>query len=461
MPEEMSLSVNGQSRVPPGFRFHPTEEELLHYYLRKKVAYEKIDLDVIRDVDLNKLEPWDIQEKCKIGSTPQNDWYFFSHKDKKYPTGTRTNRATAAGFWKATGRDKVIYSNSKRIGMRKTLVFYKGRAPHGQKSDWIMHEYRLDDNLTTSSSSSDPNASNSMGGEAAQEEGWVVCRVFKKKNHHKAIDSPKSSAITIEAKAAHMLNPSNDGALDQILQYMGRSCKQENDFTSPLNINNNGLNNIHTITGTTNTTTNNNHSNNHHSNLRFLRPIEIAINNGLHERFMQLPALESPTLTSLPNDRSQDCGGQACYPPLDEGQVLSDADLGGGTGHLNPVYHSEPGLSDWAALDRLVASHLNGQAETCNHLACFNEPTMAFSSPAGPLPHAEDDDDDDDDDQDDHHLPLPLPLPLPQLRSSTSNFINRSYHNTHDYNSEIDLWNFTRSSSSSSDPLCHVSNASL
>ena len=61
MPENMSISVNGQSQVPPGFRFHPTEEELLQYYLRKKVSYEKIDLDVIRDVDLNKLEPWDIQ----------------------------------------------------------------------------------------------------------------------------------------------------------------------------------------------------------------------------------------------------------------------------------------------------------------------------------------------------------------------------------------------------------------
>jgi hypothetical protein len=57
----MSISVNGQSGVPPGFRFHPTEEELLNYYLRKKVASQEIDLDVIRDVDLNKLEPWDIQ----------------------------------------------------------------------------------------------------------------------------------------------------------------------------------------------------------------------------------------------------------------------------------------------------------------------------------------------------------------------------------------------------------------
>lgn len=166
----MSGAANGQLSVPPGFRFHPTDEELLYYYLRKKVSYEAIDLDVIREVDLNKLEPWDLKEICRIGSGPQNEWYFFSHKDKKYPTGTRTNRATTAGFWKATGRDKAIYlSNSKRIGMRKTLVFYTGRAPHGQKTDWIMHEYRLDDNNAQV--------------EALQEEGWVVCRVFKKKNY--------------------------------------------------------------------------------------------------------------------------------------------------------------------------------------------------------------------------------------------------------------------------------------
>lgn len=78
-----------------------------------------------------------------MGTEDQNEWYFFSHKDKKYPTGTRTNRATTVGFWKATGRDKAIYLKHELIGMRKTLVFYKGRAPNGLKSDWIMHEYRL------------------------------------------------------------------------------------------------------------------------------------------------------------------------------------------------------------------------------------------------------------------------------------------------------------------------------
>lgn len=83
-------------------------------------------------------------EICRIGYEEQTEWYFFSHKDKKYPTGTRTNRATIAGFWKATGRDKAVYEKIRLIGMRKTLVFYKGRAPNGQKTDWIMHEYRLE-----------------------------------------------------------------------------------------------------------------------------------------------------------------------------------------------------------------------------------------------------------------------------------------------------------------------------
>ncbi|KAH6833954.1 NAC domain containing protein 70 [Perilla frutescens var. hirtella] len=135
----------GGGGVPPGFRFHPTDEELLHFYLKKKVSFQKFDMEVIREVDLNKIEPWELQERCKIGSTPQNEWYFFSHKDRKYPTGSRTNRATSAGFWKATGRDKCIRNSFNKIGMRKTLVFYRGRAPHGHKSDWIMHEYRLED----------------------------------------------------------------------------------------------------------------------------------------------------------------------------------------------------------------------------------------------------------------------------------------------------------------------------
>jgi len=53
--------MNSFSQVPPGFRFHPTDEELVDYYLRKKVASKRIEIDIIKDVDLYKIEPWDLQ----------------------------------------------------------------------------------------------------------------------------------------------------------------------------------------------------------------------------------------------------------------------------------------------------------------------------------------------------------------------------------------------------------------
>ncbi|XP_020114649.1 NAC domain-containing protein 43-like [Ananas comosus] len=361
----MSITVNGQSCVPPGFRFHPTEEELLNYYLRKKVASEKIDLDVIRDVDLNKLEPWDIQDKCRIGSTPQNDWYFFSHKDKKYPTGTRTNRATAAGFWKATGRDKVIYTSFKRIGMRKTLVFYKGRAPHGQKSDWIMHEYRLDDHL---------DASGTSNGETTQEDGWVVCRVFKKKNHNKAMDNPNSCS-SVTSDAATLQYKACDDALDHILQYMGRSCKQEIE----------SLNNRSVLANSTNILA-----------ARYLRPIETV------ERFMKLPALESPSSLTPP-------------PPIQETVQVVERNMN------QHYYAAERGMTDWAVLDRLVASHLNGQSEVSKQLACFEDDPAGFAF------------------------------------CSSTKLLGSSQDYQQDNGGDGDLWSLTRSASSAPDSISHVS----
>lgn len=52
-------------KVPVGFRFHPTEEELVGYYLPKKVSDRRIDLDLIRELDLYKFEPWDLHRECK------------------------------------------------------------------------------------------------------------------------------------------------------------------------------------------------------------------------------------------------------------------------------------------------------------------------------------------------------------------------------------------------------------
>lgn len=86
-------------------------------------------------------------EKTEFG---ENEWYFFSPRERKYPNGVRPNRAAVSGYWKATGTDKAIHSGSSNVGVKKALVFYKGRPPKGIKTDWIMHEYRLHDSRKAS-----------------------------------------------------------------------------------------------------------------------------------------------------------------------------------------------------------------------------------------------------------------------------------------------------------------------
>jgi hypothetical protein len=46
--------------VMPGFRFHPTEEELIEFYLRRKVEGRRFNVDLIADLDLYHFDPWEL-----------------------------------------------------------------------------------------------------------------------------------------------------------------------------------------------------------------------------------------------------------------------------------------------------------------------------------------------------------------------------------------------------------------
>ncbi|KAM7277656.1 hypothetical protein ACFE04_004790 [Oxalis oulophora] len=135
----------GEDRWPPGFRFHPTDEELVAYYLKRKMCKRSIKLDVITETDVYKWDPDELPGQSML-KTGDRQWFFFSPRDRKYPNGGgRSNRATAHGYWKATGKDRNVTCSSRTVGVKKTLVFYRGRAPTGDRTDWVMHEYTLDE----------------------------------------------------------------------------------------------------------------------------------------------------------------------------------------------------------------------------------------------------------------------------------------------------------------------------
>uniref|UniRef100_A0A0E0CSW8 NAC domain-containing protein n=1 Tax=Oryza meridionalis TaxID=40149 RepID=A0A0E0CSW8_9ORYZ len=189
--------------LPPGFRFYPSDEELVCHYLHNKVVNQHRFAGVggaaaaaaggtMVEVDLHTHEPWELPDVAKLST---NEWYFFSFRDRKYATGLRTNRATKSGYWKATGKDRVIHNpklhaaaaahrRASIVGMRKTLVFYRGRAPNGVKTNWVMHEFRMENPHTP------------------PKEDWVLCRVFYKKKAETETESSYSMENEQEAVIA-------------------------------------------------------------------------------------------------------------------------------------------------------------------------------------------------------------------------------------------------------------------
>ncbi|XP_078156479.1 NAC domain-containing protein 83-like [Carex rostrata] len=159
----MERSNSSVIRLPPGFRFHPTDEELVSLYLKRKVLSYPVPAGIIPEIDFLRHNPSDIP------GASEGERYFFNQREAKYHNGSRSNRATrsGSGYWKASGKDKPIIGsrNNQIIGFKKTLVFYQGKPPRGTRTDWVMHEYRLANDCMVTSTN------------------WVLCRIFKKKRN--------------------------------------------------------------------------------------------------------------------------------------------------------------------------------------------------------------------------------------------------------------------------------------
>ncbi|KAJ0053592.1 hypothetical protein Pint_03052 [Pistacia integerrima] len=180
--EKQSFVVNGGIKLPIGYRFCPTDEELVVHYLKRKVFGMPLPASVIPELDVFQADPWslpgDVKEKR----------YFFSNNRSRNANESKCKLADGSGYWKSIGKDKQIMgsgSYKQAVGLRKTLVFRQGKSAndHQTKTRWLMHEYRLlcpTTNLNSTQLISD----------------WIVYRIFQRKRKpekHESVSNLPSS----------------------------------------------------------------------------------------------------------------------------------------------------------------------------------------------------------------------------------------------------------------------------
>ncbi|CAF1919860.1 hypothetical protein Bca4012_052058 [Brassica carinata] len=259
-----------QDMVMPGFRFHPTEEELIEFYLRRKVEGKRFNVELITFLDLYRYDPWELPAMAAIG---EKEWYFYVPRDRKYRNGDRPNRVTTSGYWKATGADRMIRSETYRpIGLKKTLVFYSGKAPKGTRSSWIMNEYRLPHHET----------------EKYQKAETSLCRVYKRPGVE---DHPSLPRSTSTRHHNHNSSSSSRLAVRQQQQQHLPSSSNHSDN----NLNNNNLDKLSTEysgDGSTITTTNSNSD------------VTIALANQNIYRPMPFGASNTPIISNQEDDET-------------------------------------------------------------------------------------------------------------------------------------------------------------
>jgi hypothetical protein len=150
----------GKMKMLPGFRFLPSDDELIIHYLLRKVRGEEIPWDGILDFELyGEKAPWELFGD--LDGEKEEKHYIFTRLKK---SGKRVSRTAGCGTWHESSCNQVYDGEGQCvIGLNKQFCFKVKKESRLQKSHWIMHEF-------------------SLAGVFEQElcNNWVLCTVNKK-----------------------------------------------------------------------------------------------------------------------------------------------------------------------------------------------------------------------------------------------------------------------------------------
>ncbi|KAI3837909.1 hypothetical protein MKX03_019424 [Papaver bracteatum] len=160
-------------RLPSGFKFKPTDEQLIVYYLVPKVLGKGLPPNRMKQVhNPYHYNPEELTQQYK--GSESNDWYFFTrkyeaedHKDAHCSVGDKKVRVASQGFWLLTTHSSIYSRNSSNsvIGYKDAWVYYEGRDSEAQETDYVMQEFTM---------------ATRSGWNHSELDEWILCGIYKK-----------------------------------------------------------------------------------------------------------------------------------------------------------------------------------------------------------------------------------------------------------------------------------------
>ncbi|XP_042479802.1 NAC domain-containing protein 83-like [Macadamia integrifolia] len=153
LPLQMMLPPDEEGfELPAGFRFSPSNKQLLLHYLTNRLSGRNLSSNEVKDFDVYTKEPWLLP-----GANKKECVYFFVPWRKTSKDSCKAERSAGKGFWRASTGDKDVRDNQKKlIGYLKQLTYHinyndnnnnnqqqESNNIKSKKMDWIMHEYKL------------------------------------------------------------------------------------------------------------------------------------------------------------------------------------------------------------------------------------------------------------------------------------------------------------------------------
>ncbi|XP_030464902.1 protein NTM1-like 9 [Syzygium oleosum] len=187
---------------PVGLRFKPREDQLVDQHFRRKLRGETETICLIPELYIYKWEPPDLFARYNALSripSDEHECFFFCLRDNKIPNSLRTE----FGFWKDTSKKRVVRApgTGEEIGFKRILVYYEGRKGDARRTDFVMHEYYLNSNVSNS--------------EIPRPMEFVLCRITNRKCEKAGSGSAiMSTRANLTSPTSIVNNSDNEGAQD-------------------------------------------------------------------------------------------------------------------------------------------------------------------------------------------------------------------------------------------------------